>query len=104
MDKGQVVLAVRNGELDEDLDLIAAVIKARQNWLSAEAVYELNVGDTVKFVNIRPQYLQRHTGTVTEIDLNGRKGPLVKVDLGRRVGKYGPIVTAPHSTVKKVVA
>lgn len=86
------------GQHDAHLAQIRDALRARQAALDAAKLYTFNVGDRVRFNDrISPRYLIGRQGTITAIGAEK-----VTLDIGIRVGKYGPRVTAPVSVVEAV--
>jgi hypothetical protein len=85
----------------EDIKRMITVINERQKVLrkvdASLTAALLNIGDTVEVKEVSPKYLIGERGTVTSID-----GSKVSINIGHRVGKYGPTLTGPASIFRKV--
>lgn len=58
---------------------------------------ELEKGDTIRFVSIKPKYLTGVEATVLRI-----MGDKAEVDMGQPIRRYSRIVTVPLSAITKV--
>lgn len=68
-EKRHVLAAIATGELDESLDEIITIARARMKGLQTALADELRPGDTVRFKrDIRPQYLAGLTATVVRLN------------------------------------
>lgn len=61
----KVLTAIRNGDLDDKLDRIINAARDRQRLIKQMAADELEVGDEVRLVNLRPKYLTQWNGRIT---------------------------------------
>lgn len=87
---------VRSGELDQELDEMIVVLKARKDYLLPSA-NEFSIGDRVKIISARPKYLKGVKATVTEV-----KRTRVVVDLDHPAGTYHKNCSAPAYTLQKI--
>jgi hypothetical protein len=70
---------IESGKYDAHLDRIIRACRARQ----ADRIYNLSVGDRVKFTNtVRPTWLRGQPGTITSWR---RSRLIVRLDIGREI-------------------
>ena len=96
MSYNDFVLSIIKGEHDEYLDNLIQVCQNRKRDM-APKIWEYKVGDRVRFVNVRPKYLNGATGTVKKI--NRTK---VVVDLDERRERFFHNITTPLTMIEKV--
>lgn len=72
----KIVRAIIDGKFDEDLERLTRAIKQRRESLVAAFYAELEVGDRIRLVHVKPKYLAGSTGIVT-----GFSGDRVIIDL-----------------------
>jgi hypothetical protein len=85
-------------ELRAILQAYGTGLRRNRTIMARKLRSELQVGDTVTFVSIKPKYLTGVTAEVLEL-----VGPdKVRVDMGQSIRRYNRIVTAPLSAVRKV--
>lgn len=103
MTPSDIIAAILDGALDDQMDALIATINARRRNIrqleELQSLTQLKVGTNVKLEGISPKYLNGLTGTVDAI--NGKK-VTVKLDLPALAGRfaYGGKVIAPASVVK----
>jgi hypothetical protein len=91
-----IVTPILSGECDEFLKSIIDTAQLRQTQLKPK-IYEFNVGQRVKFVNVNPKYLVGAQGTIKRI--NRTK---VVVDLDHQTGRFFRNISTPLSMIEKV--
>lgn len=86
---------------DRELRLIIAAygtgVRRTRALLITKTLEELQEGDTVRFISIKPKYLTGVQARVLEII-----GDKAKVDMGRPIRRYSRIVTVPISSIQVV--
>lgn len=91
-----IVMPIFLGDYDEYLDGIIQTCQARKRDM-APKIWEYQVGERVKFVNVRPKYLNGAVGTIKKI--NRTK---VVVDLDERRERFYHNITTPLTMIEKV--
>src|SRR4051812_24056978 len=103
MRQEDVIDFVHDGKLDRVVDQLIDTGIARKKVLSqrkARANLEnLEWGDKVRTVNLRPKYISGLKGTIIDPEDRPTKPGYLWIDLGMRVRRYGPIVCLPASCV-----
>ncbi len=94
--RNDFVVPVLSGEMDEFLDGMIQTIQSRKKELKPK-IWEFQVGERVKFVNVRPKYLNGAVGTIKKI--NRTK---VVVDLDERRERFYTNISTPLSMVEKI--
>ena len=87
---------VLSGQMDEYLDGMLQTIQLRKKDM-APKIWEFQVGERVKFVNVRPKYLNGAVGTIKKI--NRTK---VVVDLDERRERFYTNITTPLSMIERI--
>jgi len=90
------VIPLYRGDYDDSLD---GMIHTIQEYKKSKApkIWEYQVGDRVKFVNVRPKYLNGAVGTIKKI--NRTK---VVVDLDERRDRFYNNITTPLSMIERI--
>lgn len=96
MNYNDIALSIIKGEHDEMLDTLIQVCQNRKRDM-APKIWEFQVGERVKFVNVRPKYLNGAVGTIKKI--NRTK---VVVDLDERRDRFFHNITTPLTMIEKV--
>lgn len=90
-----------NGKYDEELDTIQEAVRQRIRLnRSTEALtnmVEIKIGDTVRFLNIRPKYMVGQEAVVV-----GKKVSKLVVRLKQPTGRFNGDTTVPASCVELV--
>jgi hypothetical protein len=91
----QVVGAIINGALDDDIDTIREAIKSRRDMKAQILKATLKVGDKVTFVSSNPRYLQGLTATVVA---KKQKRVSIQFDDKLAAGRFGhgPVNASPN--------
>jgi hypothetical protein len=99
---------VVSGRCDPWLEEILSVVAERSRYVRQREAFErlrtLKEGDTVRVIgNIKPKYLVGQRGTVVALsDIRRRGFPMVEVDFGKPIRRYGAIITMPVSCLQVV--
>lgn len=94
--QASILFPIMGGECDEFLDSIILAVKQRKQDM-APKIWELNIGDRVRFVNVTPKYLNGAVGTIKKV--NRVK---VVVDLDEKRERFFKNISTPLSMVEKV--
>lgn len=97
MDSTEVIIAIVNGKLDDDLESLAVAIQQRIKTKAQIVALSLRLGDQVKFTNVRPKYLIGNIGTIVKISPE-----TIVVDLLEPAGRYHKNITCKADMIEKV--
>lgn len=105
----KVQALIARADSDELYELMNAIV-SRRTVLRMErernAQMSLSVGDTVKFINIRPQYMEKTYGKVVATPTSASprkfKVELIQPTDPRALRRFGPIIRCPGSCLEKV--
>jgi hypothetical protein len=82
----EIELALLDGDLDKELDLLADAVRSRQDYLAKRAVVGIRPGDTVRFSDsIRPRYL---IGQVAKVQKVNPKSIVVDCPVDPSYGRF----------------
>lgn len=95
------VLAITEGKIDSYLTILSEAISSRHSVIkmirTANVAIELKVGDHIKLVRVRPQYLIGATGLVNAIS-----GQKVSITLDERHRKLSRSLNVPISCIEVI--
>lgn len=105
----KVIRAISSGRVDEDLDVIFDALKSRMRYVhdkeALDLLRQIKPGDLVRINrNIKPKYLGGLEGVVASVDRShNRRGlPMVAVDMGRPIRRYGRKILVPLGALEMV--
>ena len=99
---------INAGYWDDGLDAIIEIAVARRRFLrdarGAENMVNFPPGTSVRVINIKPKYLTGITGVVSPGTASRNGDLMVDVDMmyHRRLGRYGPRLSIPASSLEKL--
>jgi hypothetical protein len=109
MKPADIIPLVEDGKFDKVLDALTDACIQRRSYLhkrkAARNSREFGKGTRVVIIPpIRPKYLVGITGIVCDpplLSTTPRKQGYLWVDMGERVGRYGPVVHMPAACLKR---
>lgn len=94
-----LLFAIQRGDFDPYIDQVYDALRQRQklNRAVEAAINSASIQpeQMVTLHDLRPNYLNGVRARVIEVS-----GDKIKVDMGRKVHRYGPTVTVPASAVR----
>jgi hypothetical protein len=97
MDGTSLIIAIVNGEFDDDLEGIKNACRQREKVQGDINLMTLKPGTKVRLRGLSPQYLNGQTGVVAA---GPRRGKRIRVNLDSPVGRFTKTITPPASCVE----
>jgi hypothetical protein len=99
MDGTSLIIAIVNGEFDDDLEGIQNACRQRQKVQGDINLMTLKPGTKVRLRGLSPKYLNGQTGVVST---KPRRGKRISVTLDNPVGRFRGAITPPASCVEVI--
>ena len=107
---GDIVTAIQDGSVDDDLEALAEVVRLRRKELHDREArinqFTLKPGARVRLKGLSPKYLNGLEGEIVVDPLGqsrrGKSRLAVKLDRPELAGRYGSIVRPPANCVEAI--
>jgi len=96
MDGTSLIIAIVNGEFDDDLEGIKNACHQREKVQGDINLMTLTPGTKVRLRGLSPKYLNGQTGVIAAVP---RRGSRIKVTLDNPVGRFSKTISPPASCV-----
>lgn len=94
-----VITAIMNGNVDDDLESIQEAIRARNKVRGDIVRMTITPGTRVRLKNLSPKYLNGLEGTVST---RKRRGKRIPVDLDESIPRFGKALNPPAQCVEVI--